>query len=359
MKVLFISPAPTGISPGQRFRFEHYLDHLTEKQIHFKVNPFFSPKGWTTMYKKGNTVKKVTSLFMGVLKRVWLLFNLARFDVIYIYREVLPFGPPVFEWLIAKVFKKKIIYDFDDAIWIPLSSDANPIAAKIKCTWKVAKICQCSTIVTAGNRFLADYAVQFCNDTRILPTVVDTERVHNKNKNQEEGSLTIGWTGTFTNFIHLPLATTTLKKLQKKYSFDFLIIADKDPELKDINYTFIAWRKETEINDLLRMHIGIMPLINTDVQLGKCAFKAIQYMSLGIPAVVTPLGANCEVVDNGINGYWADTDNEWYVNLEKLILNQSSRTEMGKLARQKINDKYSVIATRSLFLDLFKPNHAV
>lgn len=353
MKVLFITPAPIGISPGQRFRFEHYLGHLTENQIDFEIKPFFNIAGWRIFYKNGDTIKKIFLLTGGLLKRAGLLFQLKKFDVIYIYREVLPFGPPVFEWLIAKVLRKKIIYDFDDAIWISLSSRANPIASKIKCTWKVANICRWSSVVTVGNQFLANYAGQYCKDTRIIPTVVDTENVHNKTKNQDDTQLTIGWTGTFTNFIHLPLATTAIKRLQDKYRFDFLIIADKNPGLKDIAYSFTAWNKETEINDLLKMHIGIMPLINTDVQLGKCAFKAIQYMSLGIPAVVSPVGANCEVVDDGVNGYLADDDIEWYNALEQLIINKELRYKMGVAAKEKIAKKYSVKATANSFIRLF------
>ena len=354
MKVLFITPAPIGISPGQRFRFEHYLGHLTENQIDFEIKSFFNIAGWKIFYKNGNTLKKFFLLTSGLLKRAGLLFQLKKFDVIYIYREVMPFGPPVFEWLMAKVLRKNIIYDFDDAIWISLSSNANPVASKIKCAWKVAKICAWSSIVTVGNQFLADYAKQYCKDTRIIPTVVDTENVHNKTKNQGDTPLTIGWTGTFTNFIHLPLVTNAIKRLQDKYRFDFLIIADKNPELKDIAYSFTAWNKETEIDDLIKMHIGIMPLIKTDVQLGKCAFKAIQYMSLGIPAVVTPIGANCEVVDDGINGYWADNDEEWYTALQQLLLDTASRSELGILAQHKMVTQYSVIASKELFLDLFK-----
>ncbi len=355
MNVVFVIPAPPGFSPGQRFRFEHYLNLLPGQKVNYTLKPFFSVKNWSVFFKQGHTLQKIFAIFSGLVKRFTLLFTLHRYDYVYIYREAAPLGPPVFEWIIAKLLRKKVIYDFDDAIWIPLSSDANPFAARIKCTWKVAKICRWSTIVTVGNRFLADYAKQFCNDTRIIPTVVDTERVHNKNKNQDDEPLVIGWTGTFTNFLHLPLAIHATKKLQDKYGVVFLIIADKNPGLKDINYTFIPWSKETEVADLLKMNIGIMPLINTDVQLGKCAFKAIQYMSLGIPAVVSPVGTNCEVVDNGVNGYWADTDDEWYFALEKLITDKHGRKEMGKLSQQKIQKQYSLLSTQSLFLDLFKP----
>jgi glycosyltransferase involved in cell wall biosynthesis len=354
MKILFLAPYPKSIAPSQRFRFEHYLTALNKNNIDFDYKTFIGVNEYKTIFKPGNLFKKTFIILKGFLKRALVLFTLKQYNFIFIHREAAPLGPPVLEWLIAKVWRKKIIYDFDDAIWIPLSSDANPIAAQIKCTWKVGKICKWSTIVTTGNQFLANYALQFCNDVRIIATVVDTEKVHNIIKDQEEEPLTIGWTGTFTNFIHLPLVTQAIKKLEEKYAFNFLIIADKDPALNDIKYNYQKWSKESEINDLIKMNIGIMPLIKTDVQLGKCAFKAIQYMSLGIPAVVSPVGANCEVVQDGINGYWADNEDEWYNRLEKLIINSEERSLKGKLAKQCIDGKYSVKATVNDFLQLFK-----
>jgi hypothetical protein len=77
-------------------------------------------------------------------------------------------------------------------------------------------------------------------------------------------------------------------------------------------------------------------------------------MSLAIPAVVTPIGANCEVVQDGINGFWADNDDQWYNTLEQLILHSDRRTEMGKAAQQKIQSQYAVNSTLSQFTDLFK-----
>lgn len=354
MNILFIAPYPKTIAPSQRFRFEHYLPELEKLNITYSYKTFVAGNDHKIMLQPGNAAGKAIIIAKGILNRTALLFTLSRYDFVYIHREAALLGPPVFEWLITKVWRKKVIYDFDDAIWIPLSSDANPLAEKIKCNWKVAKICKWSAIVSTGNSFLAAYAKRFAQDVRIIPTVVDTEHTHNKTKNQDEAPLTIGWTGTFTNFIHLPLVTPAIKKLQAKYQFNFLIIADKDPELTDVQYQFLKWNKDTEIDDLIKMHIGIMPLIKTDVQLGKCAFKAIQYMSLAIPAVVTPIGANCEVVDEGVNGYWADNDEEWYIALEKLILDTAHRKEMGKCGQQKIQAQYSINSSQTLFLDLFK-----
>ena len=283
-----------------------------------------------------------------------MILTVFKYDFVYIHREVTPIGPPIFEWIIAKIFKKKIIFDFDDSIWVKIASVANPKVAGLKCSWKVANICKYSKTVSVGNDFLAEYARKYCNDVRIIPTVVNTDSYHNKLKNQEENNFTIGWTGTYTNLYNLQLIKNVIFELQKKYSFNFLIIANRDPMLEKVKYTYKKWELATEIEDLLQMHIGIMPLINSEVELGKCAFKAIQYMSLGIPPVVSPVGANKKVVIDGENGYWANDEKEWYENLEKLITNHQLRTELGTKARNRIIANYSVEANKEKFLKLFE-----
>lgn len=354
MNVVILAPYPPFLSPSQRFRFEHYLPYLKQYDITYSYYSFTDLKTWQLIFKKGHSLKKITGICSGFIKRFYQLIKIAKSDFVYIHREAAPVGPPFFEFIIAKILRKKIIYDFDDAIWVKISSVANPKASFIKCTWKVKYICKWSYIVSAGNDYLAAYALRYCKKVIIIPTVVNTEDAHNKIKNQQEQPLTIGWTGTFTNFYNLNQIITPLKKIQEKYNCRLLIIADKDPLLTQLKYEFIRWHKATEIEDLIKFNIGLMPLNNTEIELGKCAFKAIQYMSLGIPAVVSPVGANCTVVDDGINGYWADTDEQWYTALEKLILNTDQRIQMGKLAREKMQEQFSVNSSLPVFLNVFK-----
>jgi glycosyltransferase involved in cell wall biosynthesis len=309
---------------------------------------------WKILYEKHKNFDKITGIITGFFRRALLLFSLKKYDFVFIHRESAPVGPPVFEWIIAKVFRKKIIYDFDDAIWVKTSSEANPMAAAIKCTWKVKNICRYSYIVSAGNEFLATYARQYCKDVRVIPTVVDTDHIHNRLKDQRSNPLVIGWTGTFTNLRYLKIVTAAIGQLQHKYDFTFLIISNKDPYLKDVNYTFLPWKASSEIDDLLKFNIGIMPLEDTEIEKGKCAFKAIQYMSLGIPAVVSPVGANCTVISNNVNGYWANNEKEWYDKLEKLLTDENLRIEMGKKSRIDIINQYSVASTVKQFFNLFK-----
>jgi glycosyltransferase involved in cell wall biosynthesis len=348
-----LTPAPKNILPSQRFRFEQYIDLTDKPPLEFSLSPFFNLKAWSYLHKKGHLFEKVKSVTTGFLKRIGVLFLLHQYQFVYIHREAASIGPPVFEWLIAKVFKKKIIYDLDDAIWISTASAANPGINLIKCAWKVRYICKWSYIVTTGNQFLADYASQFSNDVRIIPTVVNTESVHNQLKNQYSAPLTIGWTGTYTNFSQLDIIIPVLARLQAKYMFKFLIIADKDPLLREIPYEFKCWNVITEIEDLLQMHIGVMPLHTTTIELGKCALKAIQYMSLGIPPVVSDVGANKTIVIDGECGYWASNAEEWYKHLETLLLNTPTRIELGLSGRHRIVSDFSVAVTTKDFFNLF------
>ncbi|MBC7935314.1 MAG: glycosyltransferase [Rhizobacter sp.] len=354
VKVLFLVPAPENISPGQRFRFEHYVKIADPNKYSFDIKPFFTQKTWGIIYLKNRYMEKLLGILLGFLGRIFTMFTLFKYDYVYIYRDAAVLGPPIFEWIVAKLYRKKIIYDFDDAIWISTSSAANPGAAFLKSTWKVANICKMSKVVTVGNDFLAAYARKYCSDVRVIPTVVNTATSHNTLKDQDELPLTIGWTGTFTNFVYLEAIIPAINKLKERYDFRFLVIADKDPLFKNIDYTFKQWNIHSEIEDLLQLSIGLMPLADTEMEKGKCGFKAIQYMSLGIPPVLSPVGANSIIVNNGITGFWADDQGDWIEKLALLIRDEALRKEMGARARQKIIAEYSVEATKNKFFELFK-----
>jgi glycosyltransferase involved in cell wall biosynthesis len=352
-RVYFLVPAPLGISPGQRFRFEHYLKHLEEKNIGYTISSFYDSEGWKIIFKKGGFLKKIAMVLKGFGKRYADLFRMRDYDYVFIYREAAPVGPPFFEWIIAKFLKKKIIYDFDDSIWVPFSSQYNRIALYLKWFSKIAVICRWSYRLSVGNDYLRQFSSQYNQNVVIIPTVVDTKDVHNQIKDHSENPLAIGWTGTFSTLKYLNLVLPVLQKLQERFDFDFIVIADNDPALPLKKYKFIRWNKETEAADILMMHIGLMPLYNDEVSWGKCGLKAIQYMALGIPPVVSPVGVNNVIIDHGQNGFICNGPQEWETALEKLLTETSLRTKMGATASLKIESDYSVKATIDNFTALF------
>jgi len=358
MKILFLHPYPIDEAPSQRFRFEQYFEVLKANGFELKTQSFWSLKVWLLLYKPGNFLTKMFGFFSGVSRRIITLLSVSSFDFIFIHRECAPLGPPVFEWLIAKVFDKKIIYDFDDSIWLPNTSEENNIIGFIKWHRKVASICKWSYKVSCGNSFLASYARQFNTKVIINPTTVDTNNLHNPSNylgSKKLTSIVIGWTGSQSTLHYVKSLVPVLEKLAEKSSFPFrlLIIANKDPKLNLKFVDFITWTKETEIEDLLKIDIGIMPLTYDIWAKGKCGFKALQYMALEIPALVSPVGVNTEIVDNAINGYWCATENDWIESLEKLIVDKDLRKKIGKAGRKKVVEYYSVSSNSSAFLGLF------
>ena len=353
-KILFLTSYPYDTAPGQRFRYEQYLNILKQNGFEYSYASFMDDATWDILYKKGLLLRKTLGILMGFLRRFLLLFQMGGYDYIFIFREAAPLGPPLIEWFIAKVLKKKIIYDFDDAIWLPNTSENNKIIAGIKWHGKVAKICSWSHKVSCGNAYLAAYASQFNKNVVINPTTIDTVNYHNKIKDQHTPGLTIGWTGTHTTIQYLNFIVPILQKLEKQYDFIFMVISNSPPEFELRSLQYVKWSKEKEIEDLLRFNIGIMPLTDDAWAKGKCGFKALQYMSLSIPAIVSPVGVNKEIVDHNVNGMICDSPEDWEAALKSFMEAANLRVTMGVAARQKVINHYSVLSNTSNFLSLFQ-----
>lgn len=358
MHILFIVPYPSGKAPSQRFRFEQYLKFLSSAGYTWQLEPFLSDDTWSILYKPGHTLAKVWGIIGGFMRRlVVVLTQVPAADFVFIHREAAPIGPPVFEWLIAKVFGKRIIYDFDDAIWMKDPAGEQTFISRLKWQQKVGKICRWAYKVSCGNAYLCEYARQFNSQSIINPTTLDTEQQHNQMRDQyQPGRPVIGWTGTHTTLRHLDLVWPVLERLEREgHDFEFRVISNQAPEytgLQSLSYS--PWRKETEIQDLLQFHLGLMPLVDDPWARGKCAFKALQYMSLGMPALVSPVGMNTEVVQQGYNGYICDTPEQWYTSLKQLLSSQRLRAELGAAARRTIVERYSVVSNKENFLALFR-----
>lgn len=348
-------PYPSGQAPSQRFRFEQYLSALTTAGHTYELESFLSPATWAILYEPGQALAKARGILGGFGRRLVLLARVPAFDFVFIHREAAPLGPPVLEWLIAKVLRKRIIYDFDDAIWLANTSEANRIAAGLKWHHKVASICRWAYKNSCGNAYLAAYARQFNTQSIVNPTTIDTEHLHNRVRDQAIPSrLVIGWTGTHSTLKYLDQVVPVLAQLEAEgLDFEFRVISNQPPALPLRSLVFVPWSKETEIADLLTFHVGLMPLEDDQWAKGKCAFKALQYMALGVPALVSPVGMNTEVVQNNYNGYVCTTSADWESRLRQLLDNPELRQRLGVAARATVVERYSVRANTLNFLGLF------
>jgi glycosyltransferase involved in cell wall biosynthesis len=350
-KVLFIVPYPLHRAPSQRFRVELFLPFLKQAGIDFTVLPFLDDHTYLVLYSHSSLLKKIGGVVKGFLRRIMALVRIHQYDYIFIHREASPLGPPFFEFFAAKVFRKKIIYDFDDAIWI--ADSKNKILNWLKAYWKIKFICSWAYKVVGGNEFLCSYAGKFNGNVVLIPTCVDTENVHNRVKDQEDQPMTIGWTGSHSTLRYLDPIVPVLKSFAENFGVRTVIICNKPPQFSFQGLQYVPWKEASEINDLLQIHIGIMPLQNDIWSEGKCGFKLIQYLSLGIPAVASPVGVNKQIIEQGVNGYLCTEVADWEKALSGLLTDIRRREEMGINGRKKIVQSYSMTAYKNGFLKLF------
>jgi len=284
------------------------------------------------------------------------MFRIFGYDYIFIYLEASPIGPPIIEFLLV-LLKRRIIYDYDDAIFIQRKSSINPFVWMLKWPSKVKYITRHSYKVVVCNRFLQDWASRYNQNTVLIPTTIDPLYHKPLNKKHELRSLpVVGWTGSFSNVSYLEIIRPVLKELQKKYDFEFRVICNIDPGFPELkNYRFVKWRLETEIADLGVVGIGLMPVPEGTWGKGKVGFKGIQYSALEIAPVVSSVGSGHEVVEHGKTGFVVDnTESDWYEALERLLKSPNMIVTFGKAARAKILKEYSVPSQANAYISLFR-----
>jgi glycosyltransferase involved in cell wall biosynthesis len=353
-KILFLVAHRPGRSPGQRFRFEQYLPYLTENGFSYEFSYLINENDDKCFYKKGHYYKK----FFILLKSIFIRYKDAKrakdFDIVFIYRDAVMFGSVLFEKKIKKT-GVKMIFDFDDAIWLMDISDGNKNLHWLKRPEKTADIAALCNLIIVGNQYLADYALIFNKNVAIIPTTLETNSFKRNTLYSEREKICIGWTGSLTTLKHLELAVPFLKKIKDKYGdlVRFKVIADVPFRNNDLDFEFCKWNNENEIHDLCDIDIGIMPLPDDEWAKGKCGFKGLQYMAMEIPAVMSPVGVNTDIIEDGVNGLIASDDNAWMEKLSLLIDSFELREKLGKAGRKTIVDRFSFDSQKNKYLELF------
>ncbi len=353
-KILFIAAHRIHRSPSQRFRFEQYFGFLESNGFTCHLSSIISEDGDKYFYSQGNYLKKTGILLRSLKIRFnnWMNYN--QYDIVFVQREALMLGSTFFEKRI-KSSKAKFVFDFDDSIWLMDTSDANKKFEWLKNPQKTAKNIGYCDMVFAGNNYLADYAKQFNSNVKIIPTTIDTNEYINAGNKILSEKIVIGWSGSITTIKHFEYAIDFLTIVKAKYGdkVKIHVIGDKNYTNDVLTITGQAWKKETELHDLSEFDIGIMPLPNDEWANGKCGLKGLQYMALEIPTIMSPVGVNTEIIQQGENGFLASTTSEWVDCISKLIESPELRLKMGKAARQTVLEKYSVEAQKQRYLDCF------
>ena len=353
MRVLAVVPSIYDTSPGQRFRIEQWEPILRESGVEIIYAPFETEQLRSVLYGGGQIMAKIGAVTRSMKRRLNEMGSLADFDLIYLFREAALLGPPWFERKMARS-DVPIVFDFDDAIFFSYKSPSNGYLSYLKFPAKTAEICQLSAHVMAGNEFLADYARRTNQNVTIIPTTIDTNKYEFVERAVQPDILTIGWSGSFSTVQHLDTIRDILRELAKTENFRLRVIGTPAYELQGVDVEAVAWRSETEIEDLRYIDIGLMPLPADNWSKGKCGLKALQYMALGIPTICSPIGVNSTIIRDGENGFLAGSKAEWVDKIKLLIHSHQTRRKLGRAGRETVEREYSARVIAPKVLDVFR-----
>lgn len=337
------------LGSSSRVRFYQYFPYLKAHDVEILSRPFFSDDYVRSLYAGRRT--SLRNLLWAYGRRLMVLARSSSFDLLWIEKELLPLFPAGFEALL-RLFKIPYVVDYDDAVFHRYDMHSN-ILIRVFLKHKIDRVMHHAALVIAGNRYLADRAmVASAHKVELLPSVVDVSRYAIK-QHTIERAFEVGWIGSPVTVPNLDLIRDALNMFHRDAKFRIVLIGAGDANpFPDIPTTRLRWSEESELTIGQKFDIGVMPLIDGPFERGKCGYKLIQYMAGGIPVIASPVGVNRQIVEPNINGYLAESAEDWLAALRELINNPQKRSEMGMAGRQKAEQMYNLRVTAPRLMSL-------
>jgi glycosyltransferase involved in cell wall biosynthesis len=334
---------------SSRLRTYQYFDYWQQQGVHCQASPLFSDVYLEQVYKSKTHNKWMA--FKGFVNRLVILFTVGKYDLIVIEKELFPYFPAWPERILA-LFGIKYVVDYDDAIWHNYDVTNNPVI-RLLFKRKIDVVMKRAALVVAGNLYIAEKARAVnAKAVTIIPTAVDIKKYVAK-ENFSSDLLTVGWIGSPITSKYLwdllPIFRPLL--LEKKIR---LLLIGADPKLgNEPLVEVVPWDEASEAEIIRIFDVGIMPLVDTIWERGKCGYKLIQYMACGLPVIGTPIGVNAKIIKPGINGWHASSLSEWTSALTDCIDNFDKLKEKGLHGRNLVQSEFAMQRYQSEWLDIF------
>ncbi len=344
LRVLALAQYP-GSAPSTRFRLAQFVPALRISDIAMTIHPFLSTERYR-IARSASPLRAARLLLDGFRDLKSMIASGGAFDVVMVQRNLTPIMDRQF---LAMLRRKGIplVYDFDDAVFLELVGGRRWLEFFRSPHETTTAFCRSAAVVLAGNDHLVEFArgaSARCESNRVhlLPSVIDTDRF--KPASGDPGRVpTLGWVGSDTTVPYLEALAPALKRLRRRTPYRLVVVAGETfPHLPGLDYDFIPWSSELEVEVFHELDVGLYPLEDTPWSLGKCGLKAIQYLACGVPCVASPVGPLKDIVTPGATGFHAREEDEWVAKCHTLLTDRDMRTRFGRAGRQFVVDHYSV-----------------
>lgn len=328
------------LGASSRLRLFQYEGYLLDKGVECERAPLFSDQYLSNLYEQRG--KALSGVSQSYFLRVRATKVFGGYDLLWIEKEALPWVP----WGIERLVLPRGVpfaVDFDDAVFHRYDLHRSRVVRWLL-GQKLDRLMAAATLVTAGNQYLADRAKRAgAAWVEIVPTVVDAAAYSPSGLDRRSGTPVIGWIGSPSTWdaYMVPMMPLLTGVAQAEAARIHAVGSGVGGEVHPV-LDRLPWTEQTEVAQLQEMDVGIMPLTDTPWARGKCGYKLIQYMACGLPVVASPVGVNCEIVEDGVNGFLAETEAEWRAALTRLLRDPDLRRRMGQAGRAKVEARYSL-----------------
>ncbi|MFL6796343.1 MAG: glycosyltransferase family 4 protein [Xanthobacteraceae bacterium] len=324
--------------PSSRVRHYNFLPTLQRAGFDVTVAPFLGDD-YLSLYFRGAR-RPFDVLLKAYARRLRQMLTAARYDVIWVEKEALPWIPAELERMI--LYHRPVVIDFDDA-WHLRYATHRSSAVRALLGRKFERAISQAVTVTVGNSFLADWAAHHATRVVELPSCVDVARY--PILAPPDGPFTVGWIGTPANEAALTLIAEPLRQLCRTCTARLRVIGGSGRLAIDgVPVEQVSWSEESEVWDLAQCHVGVMPLPDGPWERGKCGYKLVQYMAAARAAVASPVGAATSILVDGETGFLARTTAEWTAAFERLAGDRERTRKLGLAARRRAELNYSLEA---------------
>lgn len=343
--MLVLCPYPKDVAAGQRLKFEQYYDAWRADGWDITVEPFMDRSLWDVLFERGHYAQKAVGVAKGYWRRLRRLKHIGNYDLVYCFMYGGPLGGPCLERAI-RAGSKRLVYDVEDNVMVSLSERAgehpNWMLKWLRGGDKYRYLIRESDHVIASSRRLAEQcrALNHSHAATYITSSLDADRFAPRNE-RPPGPLTIGWTGTFSSRPYLDLLAPVFRRLARERAYRLRVIGNFDYRLPGVDLEVLRWSEQEEVEQLQGIDIGVYPLPETDWVGGKSGLKAITYMMMAIPCVATDVGMTPLVIEDGVNGLLARSENDWHGALIRLLDDPGLRDDIGKRARENAVANYS------------------
>jgi glycosyltransferase involved in cell wall biosynthesis len=330
------------LGANSRYRLLQYIPSFEQAGHSVEVRPMLDDAYLQALYSSGRRSR--WQVVRGYLRRLAQLRGLGKYGIVLCDQEFFPYLPPPAERLAAGCCARLVV-DYDDAAYCKYSRI--PVLRQ-----RIPELMAMAEAVVVGNRYLEAFAAEHSRNVHLIPTVVDVSRYAAKRDYSATGGVRLVWIGTPVTAEFLKELAPVLVALKERYpDLGLRLIGAGEAIRRWLPFAeVVVWTEANEARLLAECDIGLMPLPDNEFTRGKCGLKLIQCMAAGLPVVGSPVGANCEIVCEGREGYLAANSEEWFAALERLIVSPRLRREMGQSASLKVRKNYSLQQGASAWL---------